>query len=486
MHLFRLLRHRLRSLLRQDAVDRELDRELRVHLDQLTREQMAAGLSEADARRAAARREFGSTDVAVGAVPRRAARRSARRSRRATRAMRSRLLARSPGFARDGHPVARARHRREHGDLQPRRRGAAAVAAGERPQRAGVLHGRRHRGRQRRAALSVFRRASATTPPAFAGLAAFATDELRVRDRRRESSRCSARSLRATTSISSACGRRRPVDDDGRRDAGAAGGGHRLRLLAAAIRRRRGRHRPHHRVQEPRRTRSSASTPPGFWGLEPGRQVDLTLPITHERELPANPGRGGSRRSARLRPGATVAQATAAGGHRLPVVHEGARTVRRDAEETLRSRRAGAGLARPRPAAHALLEAAVRADAGGGMVLLIACANIGSLLLVRGAARAREFAIRLATGAGAGRLLRQLLTETLGSSCSARPPASLVAHVAIQALTGFFAIGRNPIVLDVRYDWRLAAFAAASRSSPACSPASGRRCGRCGRTRSRP
>ena len=120
------------------------------------------------------------------------------------------------------------------------------------------------------------------------------------------------------------------------------------------------------------------------------------------------------------------------------------------------------------------------------MVLLIACANIGSLLLVRGAARAREFAIRLATGAAAGRLLRQLLTETLVIFVLGAGTGFLVAHVAIQTLTGSSPSGgiRSSSTSSTTGAWRRSG--RASRWSPACSRDSGRRCGRCGRSRSRP
>lgn len=93
-----------------------------------------------------------------------------------------------------------------------------------------------------------------------------------------------------------------------------------------------------------------------------------------------------------------------------------------------------------------------------GFVLLIACANVAGLLMARGASRRRELAVRTALGAGRGRLIQQLLTESLVLAAAGGGLGLIAAAWMLQLLIGF-APKNIPRLEEVTLDWRIAAFA---------------------------
>jgi putative ABC transport system permease protein len=91
------------------------------------------------------------------------------------------------------------------------------------------------------------------------------------------------------------------------------------------------------------------------------------------------------------------------------------------------------------------------------VVLLIACANLANLLAVRGAARAREFAVRAAMGAGRGQIVRQLLLESFVISTMGGGLGLVFATWGRDALVAF-APASAPRFEGIGFDWRVMAF----------------------------
>jgi predicted permease len=95
------------------------------------------------------------------------------------------------------------------------------------------------------------------------------------------------------------------------------------------------------------------------------------------------------------------------------------------------------------------------------LVLLLACANCGGLMLARGVARRSEFALRLALGARRGRLVRQVLVEGVILAILAGLCGAGLAYLATRLLVLYVSAGRTAVVLDLAPDSQVLVFTAA-------------------------
>jgi predicted permease len=161
----------------------------------------------------------------------------------------------------------------------------------------------------------------------------------------------------------------------------------------------------------------------------------------------------------RLKPGFTMKQASAT----LNVVSQRMAQEHPDTEKGITVELYPEKLARPEPdPQNPVPLAAIAFMTLAGLVLLVACFNIANVLLVRATVRQREMAIRVALGAGHGRLVRQYLTESLLLSFLGGGAGLLVGTWAAGIL-GSLRLGSDlPIQFDFHPDARVYLFALAA------------------------
>ena len=205
--------------------------------------------------------------------------------------------------------------------------------------------------------------------------------------------------------------------------------------------------------------------PPAFQGLQPGRVIDLFVPVSMLPETGppyyslSDPTYWWVQVFGRLRPGVSDAAATvavqAALTQHVESYYNAAEVAAKPTQLILEPGDRGVALLRGGK------EIPLRVlGVTSILVLLIACINLVNLLLARYSARAGELALRISIGAARGRLVRQMLTENLLLAALGAGAGLLLARPLTAMLVAFFS-GATPLGIDARIDLRTLGFTCA-------------------------
>jgi putative ABC transport system permease protein len=214
-------------------------------------------------------------------------------------------------------------------------------------------------------------------------------------------------------------------------------------------------------------------SPAGFDGVEPGRAPQIRIPMTMKDDLPRtdfsrlnNDRFRWTEVFGRLKPGISMQKAQAG---LQPLFHQilnrevtekpfakAAPLVKQEFlkmwMEVMPGSRGRSNLRRAYSKPLFALMGIV------SLVLLIACSNLANLLIARASARQKEIAVRLALGAGRGRLVRQLLVESLVLAAVGGALGIGLAIMIDQALIDFLPSGHTPLSLSSTPDWTVLGF----------------------------
>ncbi len=210
-------------------------------------------------------------------------------------------------------------------------------------------------------------------------------------------------------------------------------------------------------------------TPPGFFGVAPGRLPEMTVPVSlvpqltpEDGDVLGQRGRAWLHVMGRLAPGVSLAAANTQFRVVWPQILEAtadpkeaperrARFLSR--ESSLADGRAGYSSVRNQYRQPLLILAALTA-----LLWLVGCVTVANLLIAGAWGRSRELAVRLALGCGRARIARQLLIEGLVLASIAALVAVVLSRWAAGGLVSLIATSANPVVLDFVVDNRLALF----------------------------